>query len=196
MVEESSARAYNSWWQFRSDAWSRLEEASRQLADASLRGQPADGFAETVSGMLDVLAPIEQYWAFPGPEACRKARDLFAAASYEGFARTVARINRALVTESYRTGQERSPLDGDDEQVSPLEAAAEQAAPGRPYFEVLLVEALTPAQEHALREEVRGSAPAGRSFLLRTGRGEQRRGRYPRRAAEREPAGLRDPPPL
>ena len=164
MVEESSVRAYNSWWQFRSDAWSRLEEASRQLADASLRGQPAGGLAETVSGLLDVLAPIEHYWAFPGPEACRKAWDLFAAASYEAFARTVARINRALVTESFRTGQDRSPLDGDDEQVSPLEAAAEQAAPGRPYFEVLLVEALTPAQEHVLREEVRSWRRPGDHF--------------------------------
>ena len=164
MVDTPSARAYNSWWQFRSDAWSRLEEASRQLADAALRGQPADGFAETVAGLLDVLAPIEQYWAFPGPEACRHGRDLFAAASYEGFARMVARINRALVTESYRTGQERSPLDGDDEQASPLEAAAEQAAPGRPYFEVLLVEALTQAQEHALREEVRSWRRPGDHF--------------------------------
>ena len=127
MVEEPSVRAYNSWWQFRSDAWSRLEEASRQLADASLRGQPADGLAGTVSGMLDVLAPIEHYWAYPGPEACRHGRDLFAAASYDEFARTVARINRALVTESYRTGQERSQPDGDDEQAGPW-----RRSPSRP----------------------------------------------------------------
>jgi len=43
MVDTSSARAYNSWWQVRSDAWSRLEEASGRLADAFGRGQPTEG---------------------------------------------------------------------------------------------------------------------------------------------------------
>ena len=69
MADNSSVRAYNSWWQVRSDTWSRLEETSAQLADASLRDEPADGMAETTSGLLDDLAPIEQYWAFPGSEA-------------------------------------------------------------------------------------------------------------------------------
>ena len=36
MADNSTERAYNSWWQARSDAWSRLEEASRQLAAAAL----------------------------------------------------------------------------------------------------------------------------------------------------------------
>jgi hypothetical protein len=69
MADNSSVRAYNSWWQVRSDTWSRLEETSGQLADTSLRDEPADGMAETIPRLLDGLAPIEQYWAFPGPEA-------------------------------------------------------------------------------------------------------------------------------
>jgi arginine decarboxylase len=36
--------------------------------------------------LLDALAPVEQYWAFPGPEAYRRARDLFASGSYDRFA--------------------------------------------------------------------------------------------------------------
>jgi arginine decarboxylase len=155
VVDISGARAYNSWWQVRSDAWSRLEETSGGLANAILRGQPADLMVEATSGLLDALAPIEQYWAFPGQEAYRRARDLFASASYDRFARMVAGINRALVTEAYRSGSGWQVVTGEPEQAELDGVAAEQAVPVRPYFEVLVVETLTAAQEHALREEVR-----------------------------------------
>jgi nitroreductase len=155
VVDTSSARAYTSWWQFRSDAWSRLEEASAGLANAALRGQPADGMVEAASELLDALAPIERYWAFPGQQGYRRARDLFASASYDRFARMVARINRALVTESYRTGSGWPVVNGDPEKAELEDVVVEQAVPVRPYFEVLVVETLTAAQEHALREEVR-----------------------------------------
>jgi arginine decarboxylase len=164
MVDNSGVRAYNSWWQVRSDTWSRLEETSEQLADASLRDQAADGMAETTSELLDALAPIERYWAFPGPELYRRARDLFAAASYHRFARMVARISRALVTESYRTGAGWSLADGHDEKAEPGDGLADQAAAARPYFEVLVVETLTEAQERALRREVRNWRRPGDNF--------------------------------
>ena len=61
MIDTSSTRAYTSWWQARSDAWCRLEEASGQLAAAALAGQAADEMLETTSGLLDALAPVEQY---------------------------------------------------------------------------------------------------------------------------------------
>ncbi len=48
-------------------------------------------------------------------------------------------------------------VDGEPEQADPEErpGPAGTAVPTRPYFEVLVVETLTPAQEQALREEVR-----------------------------------------
>ena len=104
MVDTSSTRAYTSWWQARSDAWSRLEEASGQLAATVLAGQADKELAEAASGLLDALAPVEQYWAFPGPETLGRVRDLFADASYARFAVLVAGITRALVTEAYRSG--------------------------------------------------------------------------------------------
>jgi arginine decarboxylase len=155
VVEISPTQAYNSWWQFRSDGWSRLEETSGRLANGLLRGVPADGMVEATSELLDGLAPLEQYWAFPGPEAFGRATDLLASGSYDRFARLVARINRALVTESYRSGSEWLLADGDHEQAKFDGAAADRAAPARPYFEVLVVETLTRAQERDLREEVR-----------------------------------------
>src|SRR5215467_6983525 len=151
MVDTSRARAYTSWWQARSDAWSRLEEAGRQLAGTSVSGQADSGLTATTSGLLDALAPVEQYWAFPGPEVNRRMRDLFASASYDRFALLVARISRALVTESYRASTGPLPADIDHDEDEPGEADAVQA---RPYFEVLVVEPLTAAQQQALREEL------------------------------------------
>ena len=156
------ARAYTSWWQARSDAWSRLEEASRQLAGTAVSGQPDSGLIATTSGLLDALAPVEQYWAFPGPEVNRRMRDLFASASYGRFALLVARISRALVTESYRASTGSLPVDIDHEEDEPGEAHAGQA---RPYFEVLVVEPLTTAQEQALREEVHSWRRADDHFV-------------------------------
>jgi arginine decarboxylase len=152
---DTPARAYNSWWHLRSDVWSRLEEASGRLAGAVLRGQPTEAMVENTLAILDTLAPIEQYWAFPGPDVYRRTRDLFSTAHYERFARVVARVNRALVTESYRGGAGASVLDGDHEETDPAGVILEAAPSDKPYFEVLVVETLTPAQELALREEVR-----------------------------------------
>ncbi len=163
----TSAQAYNSWWQARSDIWSRLDEASAQLASAAASGQALGGLLETIAGLLDSVAPVEQYWAFPGPEACRRARDLFAAGSYTSFASLVARVSRALITESYRAGTGWSVIE-DHDAAGPEEAAAGPAGPagpGRPYFEVLVVETLTPAQEQALREEVRSWRRPGDHFV-------------------------------
>jgi len=88
-------------------------------------------------------------------EILSRARDLFASANYERFASLVARVSRALITESYRAGAAWSVIDEHDE-VGPDQTATGPASPARPYFEVLVVETLTPAQEQALREEVRG----------------------------------------
>ncbi len=119
-----SAQAYNTWWQTRSDTWSRLDEAGSQLADAVGHGQPPGGLLETIAGLLDSVAPVERYCAFPGPEACRQARELFASGSYERFASLVARVSRALTTESYRAGTGWS-VTGDHDQAA-------RTGPGRP----------------------------------------------------------------
>jgi arginine decarboxylase len=97
--------AYNSLWQLRSDAWSSLEESSAQLALACAQQRPAEPLSETVGGLLDRLAPVERFWAFPGPQAFQQVRRAYAAAKYERFAAMVRSINEALVTGSYRVGR-------------------------------------------------------------------------------------------
>ncbi len=147
------SRVYTSWWHFRADSWSRLEEAANRTVSAQRRDRPLDGMADTIHAQCAVLAPIEQFWAFPGTDVFSRVQDLAAAGNYDRLARLVSSINRALVTESYRTGAPAG--EGEHEQPETELPLLDRATTTRPYFEVLVVETLTPAQERALREEVR-----------------------------------------
>ena len=69
--------AYNSLWQVRTDARSTLEESTAQLALHGARQHPVEQVAGTVAEALDVLAPIERFWALPGMQAFYRARRLF-----------------------------------------------------------------------------------------------------------------------
>ena len=148
------ANAYNSLWQVRNDAWSSLEESTAQLALARAQQRPVDQLTETVTETLNLLGPIERFWAFPGPHAYQKVRRLFAAGNYDRCAAVVARLNRALATDSYGGGQVWDDLadeDARDRDARP----PEQARTARPYFEILVVEDMSEERERALREELR-----------------------------------------
>jgi arginine decarboxylase len=148
----ASRLAYNSLWQFRADAWSSLEESATQLALACAQQRPAETLLEAITGQLDVLGPIERFWAFPGGSAFLEIRRLFAGGHYDRFSIAVGGINRALITDSYRSCQDRgAEADGYDRNAYP----AEQAGTDRPYFEVLVVEDMTEGQERAFRDELR-----------------------------------------
>ncbi len=56
--------AYNSAWQFRADAWCRLEQAGELLSTAAARGRDPAPSIDLVEGLLSQLRPFERYWAF------------------------------------------------------------------------------------------------------------------------------------
>jgi arginine/lysine/ornithine decarboxylase len=66
--------AYNSLWQVRTDAWSALEESTAQLELAGTQQRPVEQLTDAVAEALDVLAPIERFWAFPGMQASYRVR--------------------------------------------------------------------------------------------------------------------------
>ena len=156
MVDRISASAYNSWWQFRADSWSRLEEAAGRIVTSLRRGKPIDhDMTEAVHAQCAALAPLEQFWAFPGHAAFGVVQELAAAGAWERLARMMARINRALVTESYRSGSFDDISYGehrDDSENLIITGIHDHSR--KPYFEVLVVETMSPAQEEQLREEV------------------------------------------
>jgi arginine decarboxylase len=149
--------AYTSVWQLRSDAWCRLEEAADQLREPGTTAASAERYLQMCAGLLAKLARVELYWAYPGPGEFARVQRLFAAASYDKFFRAVSRVNRALITESYRTGDvEHIGQDETDIVPSDLHSARQpDTRKERPYFEVLVVESLTEPEERTLRQELR-----------------------------------------
>ncbi|MHA3019763.1 aminotransferase class I/II-fold pyridoxal phosphate-dependent enzyme [Mycobacterium sp. BMJ-28] len=154
-----NSRAYNSVWQFRGDAWCRLEEAADRLTRPSTTGDLKDEYVAICHDLLTNLTPLEPYWAFPGSPQFAKVQRLFNGGTYDKFAHAVARINRALTTESYRTGDVDTAGADDTADLFPADPRTLESQPANRreqlYFEVLVVEKMTEAQERALRKEVR-----------------------------------------
>ena len=154
-----SSRAYNSVWQLRGDSWCRLDEASDKLSRCTTNSDLKDEYISTCRDLLEILTPLEPYWAYPGMPQFSRVLRLFAAGYYDKFGQAVGQINRALTTESYRSGDvEHAGLDEHDLFPKDPRQLENQAATnsGVPYFEVLVVESMTEEQERLLRNEVRG----------------------------------------
>ena len=150
-------RAYNSLWQVRSDSWCRLEEAADRLTRVTTTGALKEKYVSACQELLGRLSTLEPYWAYPGSPQFALVQRLFAAGSYDKFAQAVVRINRALTTESYRSGDVET-AGADELDMFPSDPRRlEESSPqrDRPYFEVLVVEKMTEDQERALRNEVR-----------------------------------------
>lgn len=152
------SHAYNSVWQLRGDSWCRLEEAADRLTRTSTTSELKEQYAALCGDLLATLAPLEPYWAYPGSPQFAKVQRLFSAGHYDKFAHAVTRINRALTSESYRSGNvDTAGLDETD--VFPTDPRTLEQHPANAkeqlYFEVLVVEKMTETQERALRKEVR-----------------------------------------
>ena len=146
---------YNNLSQYRKDTWSTLEEAAERLATAAAADRPLDAHVDRVQELVDRLSPIERYWSFPGPQAFQAGRRLFTAGQYTRFSRAVASVSRALARDSFRNGVPWSVAAAITDQFEHPGGLATTAPAQRPYFEVLVVEDMTEAQERALRQELR-----------------------------------------
>lgn len=142
--------------QLRADTWSRLKHDVLRLDEATARGEP-DTARAAVRAALDRLEPIESYWAFPGRQGFLQLRRLLDQGEAHALMQMTARIVRALASDSYRRRPvELQPIDSAaDEDTELAELRASATAYDRPYFEVLVVDAMTAADEQALRRGLR-----------------------------------------
>ncbi len=154
---ESHSQVYNSVWQVRADAWSRLEDTAESLARLSGAGKPHEHQLGTCRELLGRLAPLEPYWAYPGPRQFAKLARLYTAGEYTKFAHAVSYINHALTHEWYRSASVGT-VSIDDEEFFAADPRRTDGDPSvrrdPPYFEVLVVEPFTEAQERLLRKDM------------------------------------------
>lgn len=142
--------------QWRNEHWTNLKSLSARLA--SSEGELRSSLLSRVQALLSSLEPIEFYWAFPGRAPLQILRQMLDRQQYAEFAQHVSSIVRALVSGSYRRRSQRSP--GTDEDTlrvddEALDEPADTAASAAPYFEVLIVDSLKPAQQDKQSRDLR-----------------------------------------
>ncbi len=155
---QHSLSDYYSATQLRSDRWTSLKSTAAALAKSKQGGRSHAQLIDRTRMILESLDPIEMYWAFPGKSGMEHLRRLLVGTDYEAFARIVTRIVRALLSGSYRGKIATVVAEWDADGPAEEEAVEtlEERAHARPYFEVLIVDDLSPLQEEkqcrALRE--------------------------------------------
>lgn len=151
MTDRLGSPMYNSMWQLRRDVWSSLEEAASSLTDRAGDTARTSEALDEIRAHLARLEPMEQYWGFPGRRRFEEVQRLLTTGDQGRFARLVSEINRSMVHETFRRGAslltgEQTPIEDHDQPI---------VAGTRPYFEVLVVDDMTPGREQALRTELR-----------------------------------------
>lgn len=155
LASASLSKYYNAS-HLRSDAWDELKVSSGRLSAASERGAGLQEWLETVSAALEVLRPIEMYWAFPGKHHLEDLQRLLDRGHYSALAVQTAGLVRLLVSGAYRkrdlTDRQRMNREDGEERLLDREGGDDGSAPEeRSYFEVLLVDDVSPREEAALR---------------------------------------------
>ncbi len=150
---------YHSATQLRFDTWHRLEHYTAQLSDRSARKADIARFRKAAQDAMAILETIEDYTAFPSRDDFRMLRKIFEREDYTTLARMVERLVRAITSHSYRGktfASIRRLAEGDESALDSDEDRAEdESGVAKPYFEVLFVEDITPAEENALRAGLR-----------------------------------------
>ena len=152
---EIAINLYRSVWEVRNDGWIHLSDNAYRLAEAELAGGDIEFARKQVAEALDLLEPIESYWAFPGRQGFLRLQSLFQDREYAGFNDLVHRISRALSSQSYRRSFVSLHLD-EEAAVEEEQRRETEVRVDRPYFEVLIVDELSAQEEDALRQRLHG----------------------------------------
>lgn len=151
---EISINLYRSVWEVRNDSWIHLSDTTSRLASVAATGGDVELARKQVAKILDLLEPIESYWAFPGRQGFQRLLNLFQAGDFSGLRELVNRISRALSSQSYRRNAISLQLDDEGAAEQEERHDAEERI-DRLYFEVLVVDELSAHEEESLRERLR-----------------------------------------
>lgn len=141
----------------RIDTWNRLKDNVGLLQALPPASSEPCKLITAVEGDLQLLKPIEKYWAFPGNEVFQSIVAAFHTQQWSLLEKSVTVIARLISTDHYRSHDWMSvwentflpndnKLNFDDLSANPL-----QEEP-RPYFEVLVIDSLAIDPEHQIRQ--------------------------------------------
>jgi arginine/lysine/ornithine decarboxylase len=141
----------------RTDRWRQLHAAARSWETAVDQGRRGEALPEEAARLLAEIAPLESYWAYPGPRLMGAIAEALKEQRAGLFARIVQKVSTALLTGSYRyEGSAWEPLEEGESRASdllPPDLASGDAH--KPYFEVLVVTPNDPRHWESARNELR-----------------------------------------
>ncbi len=160
-----SMTRHRSVWEMRADGWISLVDELSRLATLA-RDQPEfERRIARVRQIITDLAPVESYWAFPGHRVFAELATWIERGELARAYQAARRIHRMLAAQTYR--HETSTLEGEGELPSQIETDSErQAQLSRPYFEVLIVDEMSPSEEDALRRRVQRKRMPDDDFIF------------------------------
>ncbi len=147
---------YHSANQLRFDTWHHVENLLERLS-ARQRRDGNDGLIDQIEECLTSLESIEDYTAFPSKDDFNLLWKLYHRKEFALLARIVARIARALSSDSYRVRHIELGRNLEiDEDIETPEAGGERdGVLHRPYFELLIVDDISDEEIRALRDGLR-----------------------------------------
>ena len=139
--------------QYRIDTWNRLKSMTRQLAKVGAKDVEC---RKSIREMIAYLAPIETYWAFPGPNMIHQLTRDEEFEDFDALSGRVTRIATALMSGEYRRKHinlidPRAYVASDDDTPDSGTFSETDRTRKRQYFEVLVVDKMTPGQMEAQR---------------------------------------------
>jgi len=141
----------------RMDSWNDLNNAAVKLRNAKASGRPLTDLENDVKDMLARGEMFESFWGYPGLAMYTDIVGLFKDGDYTGFAHTVDRVTRALMSGSYRRGQAAWNLTEEvQDDTLHMPEYYDKRDTARPYFEVLIVDDNQGlAQQKRIRENLK-----------------------------------------
>ncbi len=163
------ASDYYSATQLRNDRWTSLKNVGARLA-ASKPGKLREQRSSRARSLLEDLTAIEHYWAFPGRVGVEHLQRTLERGDIKEFQHTTARLVRALQSGIYRRrlGDFFSEFDREQDDPHDIVESQEERVGARPYFEVLIVDNLTGAEQQAQILALRNQRRADDRFAYET----------------------------
>ncbi|MGB5641416.1 MAG: aminotransferase class I/II-fold pyridoxal phosphate-dependent enzyme [Sedimenticolaceae bacterium] len=170
-VEYAALAFYHRISYLRSDTWTRLHRVTTRMSERQATGGETTSLAEEARAAMHTLEEIEDYTAFPSKDDFRLLWRLLDEKEYSLLNRAVSRISRALSSGVYRNraiSLSRGQIEGEekDQEQEGLELHLDTTmSQTPPYFELLIVDELTPKEEAVIRSSFRSVQKAEDQFV-------------------------------
>ncbi len=162
-----SLSRHRSVWEIRADGWIGLVDDLGRLATLARDHADWGACMARVRQIVNLLTPIESYWAFPGDRVFNELSIWIERGELARAHQAARRIHRMLAAQTYRHVTATPDGASDSELPSQIETDGERAAQlSRPYFEVLIVDEMSPSDEEALRRRVQRKRNAEDDFVF------------------------------